>query len=149
MGLILSCGATGWAAEDDEGFTEDANAAIERALKEDKELILLFTGSDWCPPCKKLDAEVFSEKEFLFEVSKHYVLVKFDFPKQTEQDPEIAKQNEEYAKKFGIDSFPTLVSDGQHAETICVCRLRSKAVFKTIWHCSKKPESCESNGTKI
>lgn len=93
----------------EEGFTEDAKAAIEQAVKEDKELILYFTGSDWCPPCKKLDEEVFSKKEFLFEVSKHYVLVKFDFPKQTEQDPEIAKQNQEYAEKFGIDSFPTLV----------------------------------------
>lgn len=94
---------------DEEGFTEDAKAAIERAVKEDKELILYFTGSDWCPPCQKLDREVFSEKEFLFEVSKHYVLVKFDFPKQTEQDPETAKQNQEYAEMFGIDSFPTLV----------------------------------------
>ncbi len=37
------------------------------------------------------------------------MLVKFDFPKQTEQDPEIAKQNDEYAKKFGINGFPTLV----------------------------------------
>ncbi len=55
--MILGFVANGWAAADEEGFTEDANAAIERAVKEDKELILLFTGSDWCPPCKKLEAE--------------------------------------------------------------------------------------------
>ena len=107
--LISTVIFSGLTPADEEGFTEDAKSAIERAVKEDKELILFFTGSDWCPPCKKLEAEVLSEKEFIFEVSKHYVLVKFDFPKQTEQDPEIAKQNQEYAEMFGIDSFPTLV----------------------------------------
>lgn len=91
------------------GFTEDAPSAIERAKVEKKDVIFLFTGSDWCPPCKKLEKEVLSEKEFLDEISKQYVLVKLDFPRNSPQDPEIAKQNDGYSKKYGIDSFPTLV----------------------------------------
>ncbi len=94
---------------DDPGFTEDAKEAIARAVEQDKDIIFLFTGSDWCPPCKRLEKEVLSEKDFLFEVSKHFVLVKLDFPKMTEQDPGIAKQNQEYQGKFGIGAFPTLV----------------------------------------
>ncbi len=107
--FLSSLGVVSAAVSDEHEFTEDAAAAIKKAVKEDKELLFFFTGSDWCPPCKKLDQEVFSEKEFMFEVSKHYVLVKFDFPKQTEQDPEIAKQNQEYAEKYGVAEFPTLV----------------------------------------
>jgi len=107
---ILSCLiAPAYAQADENDFTEDAKAAIERAIDEKKDIIFLFTGSDWCPPCKKLEAEVLSEKDFLFEVSKHYVLVKLDFPRQTEQDEDIAKQNREFANRFGVDSFPTLV----------------------------------------
>lgn len=93
----------------DEGFTEDVEAALKQAKQEKKDIIFLYTGSDWCPPCKKLESEVLSEKEFLFEVSKDFVLVKFDFLKQTEQDPELVKQNEAWAQKYGVNSFPTLV----------------------------------------
>lgn len=91
------------------GFTEDAPKAIQQAQAENKDVIFLFTGSDWCPPCKKLEKEVLSEKEFLDGISKEYVLIKLDFPKNSPQDPKLTKQNEEYSKKYGIDSFPTLV----------------------------------------
>ena len=91
------------------GFTEDAPKAIQQAQAENKDVIFLFTGSDWCPPCKKLEKEVLSEKEFLDGISKEYVLIKLDFPKNSPQDPKLTTQNEEYSKKYGIDSFPTLV----------------------------------------
>ncbi|MGY8749853.1 MAG: thioredoxin fold domain-containing protein [Pirellulales bacterium] len=91
------------------GFTEDAPSAIKRAKLDKKDVIFLFTGSDWCPPCKKLEKEVLSEKEFLEEISKQYVLIMLDFPKNSPQAPELAKQNDGYSKKFGIESFPTLV----------------------------------------
>lgn len=107
--LVCPCVFQTDACADEHEFTEDAAAAIKQAVKQEKDIIFLFTGTDWCAPCQKLEKEVLSEKEFLFEVSKHYVLVKLDFPKQTEQDPSIAKQNKEYADKYGIASFPTLV----------------------------------------
>ena len=105
---LFLCSAS-LASDEEPGFTEDAKKAIAQAVEQDKDIIFLFTGSDWCPPCKKLEAEILSEKDFLFEVSKHFVLVKFDFPKLTKQSEEIAQQNEEYGQKFGVNSYPTLV----------------------------------------
>lgn len=90
-------------------WTEDINAAVEQAAATDKDLMILYTGSDWCPPCKLLDKEVLSQEQFIFEVDPHYVLVKLDFPRQTEQEPEIAKRNAEWAQRFGIEGFPTIV----------------------------------------
>ena len=49
----------------DESWTEDIAAAIKTAEKEEKDLLLLYTGSDWCPPCKKLEADILSQEEFL------------------------------------------------------------------------------------
>ena len=92
----------------DDAWTENISQAIEKAAEEDKDLLLLFTGSDWCPPCKKLEAEVLSNEDFQTEITKHFVLVKFDYPRNSEQDETIAKQNEEWATKFGVDSFPTI-----------------------------------------
>jgi len=57
-------------AAPNDGFTTDVKAAIEEALEQDKDILLLFTGSDWCPPCKKLESEVFSQQEFLDGVSR-------------------------------------------------------------------------------
>lgn len=90
-------------------WMEDINAAVEQAAANDKDLMILYTGSDWCPPCKLLEKEVLLQKEFLFEVDPHFVLVVLDFPRQTEQKPEIAQRNAEWAQRFGIEGFPTVV----------------------------------------
>ena len=90
-------------------WTEDINAAIEQAAKEDKDLMILYTGSDWCPPCKLLEEEVLSQEEFLFESDPHYVLIKIDFPQQVKQAPEIVERNIEWRNRFGIKGYPTIV----------------------------------------
>ena len=92
-----------------EGWTEDATAAVAKAKKENKDLLLLYTGSDWCPPCKKLEEEVFADEDFDLEASQHFVLVKFDFPKNTPQSESIAEQNKTWAQKFGVGGYPTVV----------------------------------------
>lgn len=117
---LFVCSASLASADDEPGFTEDAKEAIAQAVDQEKDIIFLFTGSDWCPPCKKLEAEVLSEEDFLFEVSKHYVLVKFDFPKITKQSEEIAQQNKEYGQKFGVNSYPTLVLTDNHLKPFAI-----------------------------
>ena len=94
-------------AEDD--WTEDIDAAIELAEKEDKDVLVLFTGSDWCPPCIKLEKEVLSKEDFLKEIKPGFVLVKLDFPRSTPQGEGIAARNQEWSEKFGIDGYPTIL----------------------------------------
>lgn len=90
-------------------WTEDINAAVEQAAADDKDLMILYTGSDWCPPCKLLEKEVLSEKEFQDELDAQYVLVKLDFPQTIEQAPEVAQRNAEWRERFGIEGYPTIV----------------------------------------
>jgi thioredoxin-related protein len=93
----------------DDGFMSDADAAVAKAKKEGKDIMLLFTGSDWCPPCKKLESEVFSKDEFAAGVSEKFVLVKFDFLRTVEMPPELAAQNTRWSEKYSVDAFPTVV----------------------------------------
>lgn len=96
-------------AAPNDGFTTDIEAAVEEATEQDKDILLLFTGSDWCPPCKKLESEVFSQQEFLDGVSDQFVLVMLDFPKNKELDPELKLQNKSLAAKFAISGYPTVI----------------------------------------
>ena len=73
--MLTNLIATPCDATPNDGFTTDMKAAVEEATEQDKDILLLFTGSDWCPPCKKLESEVFSQQEFLDGVSDQFVLV--------------------------------------------------------------------------
>lgn len=93
-----------------EGWTQDFEAAKTTAAKEKKDLLIDFTGSDWCGWCIKLNEEVFSKDAFRNVVPNDFVLVEIDFPQdESKITPEIKKQNEGLQEKYGIQGFPTII----------------------------------------
>lgn len=93
-------------------WTTDYPAALKKAAKENKLVLLDFTGSDWCPWCMKLDQELFSQKAFQDYAEKNLVLVLVDFPrgkKSAEQSDALKKQNQDLQTKFKIEGYPTLL----------------------------------------
>jgi thioredoxin-related protein len=92
-----------------ENWLTDLDAAKAAARKDNKLILMDFTGSDWCPPCKKLTAEVLSQKEFLDYATKHFVLVELDFPSRKPQSDALKAANEKLKKQFAVTGFPTLV----------------------------------------
>ena len=76
------------------------------------DLLLLFTGSDWCPWCIKLDKQVLSKEPFKKEAAKEFIFVKLDFPRTKPQDPVIRAQNQRlndlFISKFRLEGFPTI-----------------------------------------
>jgi len=83
--------------------------ALTQAKDEGKLVLLDFTGSDWCPPCKMLHDKVLARKEFLDHASKTLVLVMLDFPRNKPQTDELKKANQGLSEKFKIRGYPTLV----------------------------------------
>jgi protein disulfide-isomerase len=59
----------------------DVQAAREKAKGENKLVLLYFTGSDWCPWCKRLKSETFDKPEFSDFARANLVLVEADFPR--------------------------------------------------------------------
>ena len=43
---------------------------------------MVFSGSDWCAPCIKLDKAVWQSEEFKKEAETNWVIYKADFPKK-------------------------------------------------------------------
>lgn len=58
------------------------NHAKDLASKENKNIVLVFQGSDWCAPCIKLDREIWKTLEFKNYAKEHFILVKADFPRK-------------------------------------------------------------------
>lgn len=93
-----------------EGWVTDMNAAKQQAAKEGKDLLVDFTGSDWCGWCKKLVAEVFSQDAFKAGVKDSFVLVELDFPRdKTKITEEALAANKELAEKYSVQGYPTIM----------------------------------------
>ncbi len=90
-------------------WRDDIDAALEVAKADGKDLLLFYTGSDWCEPCKKMVAEILDKPDFLDAITKHFLLVELDFPHDRQLSNEMVKQNQEWSDKFGIEGFPTIV----------------------------------------
>jgi len=88
----------------------DFDAAKEKAAKEDKSLLIDFTGSDCCGWCIKLNKEVFKHDEFKDGVKDTFVLVELDFPEdKSGMTAETISQNEKLREDYAVKGFPTIL----------------------------------------
>jgi thioredoxin-related protein len=86
----------------------DVKEAITVSNKEQKPMLMFFTGSDWCGWCIRLQNEVLKTPEFTKWAKDNVILVELDYPRRTPQTPEIKNQNNELQQAFGIQGFPTV-----------------------------------------
>lgn len=107
--LMLFFGCANLAEEKSLKWNDNLESAIKIAKSENKMLLVNFTGSDWCVWCKKLNAEVFTQKEFANYAKENLVLVKIDFPRNIEQSEATKRYNQNLAFTYGIQGFPTIV----------------------------------------
>ena len=84
----------------DEFWLVDFEKAKAQAAKQGKPILMEFTGSDWCPPCKALHKNVLVKDVFKKEMPKHFVLLKLDNPRdKSKQTPEEIEQYKKLSKE--------------------------------------------------
>ena len=88
-----------------DAWMTDASKAFAKAKKENKLVLLDFTGKDWCAGCKLLRKNVLSSKEFTEYAKGKLILVELDFP----MDKPAKRVNEELSDKYKVEGFPTVV----------------------------------------
>ena len=93
-------------------WVTDFGSAKKQATEENKYVLMVFQGSDWCVPCIKLHREVWETPEFEAFAEEHLVTVQVDFPrrKKNELTPEQVAHNERLAENYNRSGvFPFVV----------------------------------------
>ena len=88
------------------GYSQDWKTNFELVKKEaasqSKPVVLVFSGSDWCAPCIKLDKSIWQSAEFKEYAAANLILERADFPKK--------KQNDGLAERYNKEGvFPLVV----------------------------------------
>ena len=84
--------------------------ALKKSRKEKKPLLIYFTGSDWCGPCKVLDKDLFHTEKFKTLADKNLILLEVDIPRRLDViSLDKMKENKILQKKYSVKSFPTLM----------------------------------------
>lgn len=114
---VMTCGyaaptiAVAEDADDAEhkAWTVSFEEAKKLAAEQGKDILMEFTGSDWCPPCKALHAKVLSQEVFLTEVPKNYILLKLDSPRdKSKQTPEEIAQYKKLSAEYKVRGVPSV-----------------------------------------
>lgn len=85
-------------------------SALQQARRENKALLLFFTGSDWCPTCTKLQKELLENPRVLDSLTPFYIYVRLDYPHASNLiSPQEAAQNAALKIQYNITQFPTVV----------------------------------------
>ena len=89
----------------------DFETAKSLAAEQDKPIILVFQGSDWCAPCIKLEKEIWSSEDFIAYSKEHYIMLKADFPRkrQNSLSAEQQEKNNALAEKYNKEGYFPLV----------------------------------------
>ena len=93
-------------------WEEDFFQAQGKAFQEQKKLLLVFSGSDWCIPCIRLEKEVWQDSVFLAYAKEKLVLYRADFPKRKKNQlaPALKAKNESLAAQYNPQGyFPWVV----------------------------------------
>jgi thioredoxin-related protein len=106
---MVACWAVWQVQAAEPNWLTDLATAQAKAKAENKMVLLDFTGSDWCPPCKALYKNVLASDEFVEYAKKNLVLVEVDFPISKPQSDELKKANKELSARFEIEGYPTVI----------------------------------------
>jgi len=89
----------------------DFEKAKKVSKKTKKPILMYFTGSDWCSPCKMLKKDFWEDPAFIKQ-SNDFVLLEIDVPfREDIISPAQKKKNKELQKKYNKEgAFPTLLA---------------------------------------
>lgn len=107
--MMLAAWALSHAGAAEPEWLTDLPKAKAKAKAEKKLVLMDFTGSDWCPPCKALAKNVFSTQEFAAFAKDNLVLVEVDFPRRKSLNPALKQANDALSKQYQIEGFPTII----------------------------------------
>lgn len=91
--------------------TNTFNEALIKATETNKNVLLVFAGSDWCAPCIKLEKNILNTSRFKVLADEKFVMYKADFPmrKKNKLPKDKQEENGSLAEKYQQNGIFPLV----------------------------------------
>lgn len=86
--------------------------SLEKAKTENKNVLLFFSGSDWCAPCVKFKKHFVETDQFKTFSAENLIVFNADFPrlKKNKLADNITQENEKLADKYNNNGlFPMIL----------------------------------------
>lgn len=89
---------------------QNPEEAFSQAQRSGKEVLLIFSGSDWCIPCIQFNKKILADSSFQRFAQEKLVLLEADFPQRKRIPATLKTQYESLADEFNPNgAFPQIV----------------------------------------
>jgi protein disulfide-isomerase len=87
---------------------------MAQAVRENKPVLLFFHGSDWCPPCIRMQQEVFKTTAFVDSTQHRILFLDVDFPRKKKLSDAQMEHNFGVKRRLGLpdtfyDGYPQVI----------------------------------------
>jgi thioredoxin-related protein len=110
--------------------------AKELAKKENKRILIILTGSEWCAPCKKMDKKVIENSEFEKYAEQNLIVFLIDLPGGgLVINSKVYQDYVKFENKYQTNALPSLIlteNNGTKIRTLKGKMFRLENVMKQL-----------------
>jgi thioredoxin-related protein len=88
----------------------DPEKAFREARQSGRQILLVFSGSDWCLPCIHFEKNILTDSAFRQFAGQRFVVLQADFPQRKKIPAQVKAQYETLAGQFNAEgAFPKII----------------------------------------
>ena len=132
-------------------WLEEFNLAKLRATQENKRILVLFTGSDWCPPCQEFQRDVANDAQFADIFNSSFVFLKVDWLRNTPTPPEQASAVAALIKEYEVSTYPSLKvlnAEGEELDDVAWTKIRGGSLKEIMIEAIDNSRKATEGGKK-
>jgi len=87
----------------------DYEVAKSEALKQNKDILIVLTGSEWCKPCIKMKKNVFQNTEFIKLAEDRLIILEINLDRHINMSSKVYKDYDFFKNKYQTNALPSLI----------------------------------------
>lgn len=110
----------------------DYETAKSEAKKNNKDLLIILTGSEWCKPCVKMKKNVFENQEFIDYANERFEIFEVNMPRNWDMNSKVYQDYAFFKDKYQTNALPSLIVLGSNEEQKAVISEKLTSFEKTM-----------------
>lgn len=110
----------------------DYETARAEAKANNKDIMIVLTGSEWCKPCVKMKKNVFENQEFIDYATERFVIFEVNLGRHWDMDSKVYQNYSYFKDKYQSNALPTLIILGSDETKKAVISEKLTSFEKTM-----------------